>query len=58
MYAKSNFCQRKIFDKIENYLDDVKKTNCFIPEYILALHLRREGVLTEGYYFRYKLRGW
>jgi hypothetical protein len=44
-----------LFDTMltDEYIDDVKKTGCFIPEYIMALHLERNGVCKLAYDFPY-----
>lgn len=36
------------------YLEDIRRVKCFIPEYILALHLIKNNIPLEGYNFPYK----
>ncbi len=59
LFAISNQENMKVYcslyDRIidNSYVDSILKTNCLIPEYLLALHLKTNGVKKNDYHFPY-----
>lgn len=45
-----------LFDTMmtDKYLEDIRRVKCFIPEYVLALHLTKNNIPFEGCDFPYK----